>query len=92
MATFFDFEPLAVVPEHHHPHQQISIVIQGTAEFCLGDEKQLLGPGEGVVIPADRPHAVTIGDEPAVIWDLWVPVREDYINDYDDISSSVEGD
>lgn len=80
MATFFSFEPGSVVPEHRHSHQQISIVIKGSVVFRLGEEKRALEAGVGVVIPANTPHAVVIGIEPTEIWDLWVPVREDYLN------------
>lgn len=80
MMTFFDFEPGAIVPEHQHPHQQISVMIKGRAIFQLGEETREIGPGEGVVIPSEVSHAVTIQDDPAVIWDLWVPIREDYLN------------
>ena len=80
MVTFFTFEPGAIVPAHRHPHRQISIMIKGEAKFRLGNDERELKAGDGVVIPADVPHAVTIGPQSAEIWDFWVPVREDYLN------------
>ena len=91
MVTFFDFEPGSIVPTHQHPHQQISLVIQGEAHFQLGENHKRLEPGEGVVIPADTPHAMTVGEEPAIIWDLWVPAREDYLNP-DSRSAKLKGE
>ena len=40
MMTFFDFAPGSVIPEHDHPHEQITYVLQGTMEFRLGDERR----------------------------------------------------
>jgi quercetin dioxygenase-like cupin family protein len=78
MITFFEFEPGSVVPEHDHPHEQISYVVQGAMEFRLGDETRVLRAGEGVCCPPGVPHGAVILDEPTVALDAWHPVREDY--------------
>jgi len=78
MITFFDFEPKAVIPEHHHPHQQITWVISGAMEFDLNGEKRVLRAGEGVLIAPDMVHSAVILDEPCRALDAWHPVREDY--------------
>lgn len=78
MLTFFEFEPRAVIPEHHHSHQQITYVIAGAMEFNLNGEKQKLCAGDGVLIPPDTPHAAVILDEPCRALDAWHPIREDY--------------
>lgn len=78
MITFFDFEPNAVIPEHHHPHQQITWVISGAMEFDLNGEKRVLRAGEGVLIAPDVIHSAVILDAPCRALDAWHPVREDY--------------
>jgi quercetin dioxygenase-like cupin family protein len=78
MITFFDFEPGAVIPEHHHPHQQITWVISGALEFELRGEKRVLGSGDGVLIEPDAPHSAVVLDGPCRALDAWHPVREDY--------------
>ena len=78
MLTFFEFEPEAIIPEHHHPHQQITFVISGTMEFDLDGETQVLQAGDGVLIPPDVPHSAIIGDGPCKALAAWHPVREDY--------------
>ena len=78
MMTFFDFEPNATIPEHHHPHQQITWVVSGTMEFDLDGEKRVLHAGDGVLIPPDTPHSAVIMDEPCRALDAWHPVRDDY--------------
>ena len=78
MITFFSFEPNTAVPEHDHPHEQISYVIEGALEFTMGEETQLLQAGEGVCIPPNVRHGARVLDEPAMVLDAWHPVREDY--------------
>ncbi len=78
MLTFFEFAPGSVVPEHSHPHEQISYVLQGALEFTLGEETRVIRAGEGVCCPPNVPHKATVLDEPTVVLDAWYPVREDY--------------
>ena len=78
MVTFFEFEPHAVVPEHRHPHEQISVVIEGAMIFRLGDETRTLRAGEGACIPANMPHGATVLGARTVVYDSWSPPREDY--------------
>jgi quercetin dioxygenase-like cupin family protein len=78
MLTFFDFEPGAVIPEHRHPHEQITWVVSGSMEFDLDGEVQVLQAGDGVLIPPDVPHSAVILDEACRAIDAWHPIREDY--------------
>jgi quercetin dioxygenase-like cupin family protein len=60
-------EPGAGAPLHLHPDvDEILIVLDGTLDFRLGDERRVVGPGHTVSIPAGTPHGFTvIGTEPA---------------------------
>jgi len=78
MLTFFTFEPGAAVPEHAHPNEQITVVVEGAMEFTLGEETQTLRAGEGVCIPPNVPHKARVLDERTVAYDAWSPTREDY--------------
>jgi quercetin dioxygenase-like cupin family protein len=78
MMTFFDFEPDSIVPEHNHPHEQITYVVQGSMEFTMGGETHILRAGEGVCCPPGVSHGAVILDEPTVAIDAWYPVREEY--------------
>ena len=78
MLTFFSFEPNAVIPEHHHPHQQITWVVSGAMEFDLNGEKQILRAGDGALIPPNVRHSAVILDEPCRALDAWHSIREDY--------------
>lgn len=78
MLTFFDFEPEAVVPEHSHPHEQITYVFDGAMVFTLGEDTRTLRAGDGVCIPPNVPHSAHILNAPTRAVDAWHPVREDY--------------
>jgi quercetin dioxygenase-like cupin family protein len=78
MITFIDFEPNAVIPEHHHPHQQITWVVSGAMEFTLDGERQVLHAGDGALVPPNVPHSAIILDGPCKALDAWHPIREDY--------------
>jgi quercetin dioxygenase-like cupin family protein len=78
MLTFFDFSPGSVVPEHHHPHEQITYVLEGALEFHLDGEVRVLRAGEGACCPPHASHKAVVLDEPTRVLDAWHPPREDY--------------
>lgn len=78
MLTFFSFAPGAVVPEHAHANEQITVVVRGAMEFTLGGETRRLRGGDGVCIPPNVPHRAVVLDEPAEAYDAWNPPRDDY--------------
>jgi len=78
MMTFFEFEPGTAVPEHQHPHEQITLVLEGEMEFTLDGQTRTLQAGEGVTIPPDVRHGAHILSRPTRAVDAWHPVREDY--------------
>lgn len=78
MLTFFTFEPGSVVPEHRHPHEQITVVTRGAMSFTLDGQTRVLRPGDGVCITPNAPHGAVILGEPTEAIDAWNPPREDY--------------
>ena len=78
MITFFDFEPGSVLPEHAHPHEQITYVVSGAMEFRLGGEVRILRAGDGVCSPPGVTHGAVVLDEPTFVLDAWYPQREEY--------------
>jgi quercetin dioxygenase-like cupin family protein len=50
-------EPGAGIPRHTHPSQEVQFdVVEGSLRVILGHEERVLGPGEGIVIPAGVEH------------------------------------
>ncbi|WP_435017066.1 cupin domain-containing protein [Tundrisphaera sp. TA3] len=78
MLSVVRFEPNSEVPDHSHPHEQMGMMISGRAEFTIGGETRVLGPGDIWRIPGGVLHRVRSLDGPAVALDVFHPVREDY--------------
>jgi quercetin dioxygenase-like cupin family protein len=73
-----ELDPNALVPEHHHPHEQLGIVLEGSVTFRVGDETRQLEPGGTWRIPGDVPHEVRAGERGAIVVDVFTPVRADW--------------
>ncbi|MBV8810989.1 MAG: cupin domain-containing protein [Acidobacteriaceae bacterium] len=53
------------VPWHSQEQEEIYFILEGTAEMCLGDERQTIMTGQAVYIPPGVFHQLTnIGDTP----------------------------
>ena len=78
MLTFFTFAPKAVVPEHAHSHEQITLVTRGAMAFTLDGETKVLRAGDGVCIPPNVAHKAVILDAETEAIDAWNPPRDDY--------------
>jgi quercetin dioxygenase-like cupin family protein len=66
-----------VLPPHQHPHEQVTYVIEGSFEFTIAGETQVLGPGMAALIPGGVTHSGRTLT-PCRVLDLFSPVREDY--------------
>ena len=78
MLSLVELEPRAHVAEHDHPHEQMGMMLQGRAEFVVGGERRVLGPGDLYLIPGGVRHQVTALDEPVRVLDVFNPPREEY--------------
>ena len=65
------------LPEHSHPHDQITNIIEGEFELTVDGVPEILSAGHYRVIPPDVVHSgrsITV----CRIIDVFSPVREDY--------------
>lgn len=59
-------------PLHHHPAEEIYLVLAGEAEFELeGEETRRLGPGDTAYHASNAPHALTTTDRSILAYVLW---------------------
>lgn len=47
------------VPWHNHDQEEVYVIIEGTAEMCLGEERQSLTAGQAVYVPCGVFHQLT---------------------------------
>lgn len=73
-----ELDPMAVVPEHRHAHEQLGMVITGRMDFRVGEERRTLGPGGTWRIRSDVPHQAQAGPDGAVVIDVFAPIRADW--------------
>ena len=73
------FDPFVVTPEHRHPHEQVTLVMQGKVKFTLEDEVQIAAPGDILHFPSNHLHGATMLDEEVVLIDIFSPIREDFL-------------
>ena len=78
MFSYLEMDEGAVVPLHDHPHEQGGMLLEGTLELTIGTETRLVKPRSMFLIPSGTPHkAVAVGG-PALVLDVFSPIREDY--------------
>lgn len=79
MLSLVEIEPGATVEAHAHPNEQVGMLLEGRARFFVGDEEQVLGPGDMYTIPGGVTHRVVALEEPVKALDIFHPIRDDYI-------------
>src|SRR5699024_800326 len=53
------------VPWHNHPQEEVYLILEGTGEICVGEERQKITAGQTVYIPSNEFHQLTnIGKAP----------------------------
>lgn len=68
----------AVLPRHHHPHEQAGVVLSGQLELTIEGETKLLPAGAVYVIPGNAEHHARAPHGPVRVIDIFSPVREEY--------------
>jgi quercetin dioxygenase-like cupin family protein len=82
MMSFVHFEHAdALVPEHHHPHEQMGMGLEGEFELVIGGESRLIRPGICYWIPGGTPHSARSVHGPARALDIFHPIREEYMRE-----------
>ena len=75
--TFWDIKKGSVLEEHHHPHEQITHILEGELEMMIGGVRYLFTAGTVHVIPSNVPHSALAKTDCRVI-DSFAPARDDY--------------
>ena len=75
------------LPEHHHPHEQISYVMDGLLRFWIDGQPRDVRAGESVLLRGGVRHAVR-ALQPSTVLDTFSPPREDMLAQDRDTQSS----
>lgn len=58
-AVYFELDPGNRLSRHSDSAEEVLVVLSGTVEASVGDERSVLGAGAIAVVPAMAPHEVT---------------------------------
>lgn len=79
MVCRFRFAPFVITPAHSHPHEQMSLIVQGKVNFILGNEERIVAAGDVLHFPPNFWHGATMLDEEVILIDIFSPIREDFL-------------
>jgi quercetin dioxygenase-like cupin family protein len=75
--SFLDLPAYSRIPTHHHPSEQIGIVLEGAMQYTIGEETKVCRKGTAFVIPPHAPHSlVVVSGKPAKLVDIFTPKRQ----------------
>lgn len=74
---FFVFDAGVQFPEHSHPHEQVTHVLEGTLLLTVSAVERKMKPGDIAVIPGNAVHSARTNEKTRVL-DIFHPVREEY--------------
>jgi unsaturated pyranuronate lyase len=79
MFSLVEIEENGISPLHHHPEEQMGLILEGQFERHQGGEIRVLGPGEGFHVPPDVEHGGKAVGGPCRILDVFSPPRAKYL-------------
>ncbi len=75
--SYWDIKSGSKLPEHSHPHEQISQVMEGEFKLTIDGESMTMTPGKTAVIPSNTIHSgIALTD--CKVMDIFTPPRQDY--------------
>ena len=75
--AYWEIEKDKPLPEHSHPHEQVTNMIEGEFELTMNAETKILKPGIVAIIPPNTKHS-GIAVTNCKILDVFYPTRDDY--------------
>jgi len=79
MFSFVHLAPGAIMPDHHHPHEQLGYVLEGSLLLNIAGDERTLQPGDAYTIPGDVTHRAVGGPNGCLVLDAFSPPREEYL-------------
>jgi quercetin dioxygenase-like cupin family protein len=78
MQMYVRLEEGTRLPEHKHPHEQLTYLLSGRLRLLVAGTAHDLGPGDAFLIPGNTLHSAIVLEE-AVALDTFSPPREDLL-------------
>ena len=71
-----------IVPEHSHPNEQVTFVLDGALKFWIDGREIVVNTGEVLTIPPNMPHKAKAVED-TVDLDVFYPPRADWMRGAD---------
>lgn len=71
-----------VVPEHSHPNEQLTYILEGALRFWIDNKEIVVQAGEVLTIPPNMPHKAEAVED-TVDLDVFYPPRADWMSGTD---------
>jgi len=78
MLCHVTLEPHSESPLHSHPSEEMAIITEGEFDMKMGDESQLLKPGDVFLAPPGVIHGGVTHEHRTVMISVFSPPRKDY--------------
>ena len=78
LMTEFRLQKDAVLPRHHHPHEQTGYLVSGKIRLYIDGQSFDCRPGDSWCVPGDAEHGADVLED-AVAIEVFSPVRQDYL-------------
>ena len=78
MLNLVELEPGAVVARHHHPQEQLGLILRGSMTLVVDGADHVLEEMDAYTLPGGVEHQGIAGPQGALVLDVFHPVREDY--------------
>jgi quercetin dioxygenase-like cupin family protein len=72
-----------IVPEHSHPNEQLTYILDGILKFWIDGKEIVVHAGEVLCIPSNMPHKAEAMED-TVDLDIFSPPRADWIHKTDE--------
>lgn len=67
------FEPGTLIPNHRHPEEVVTMILEGTMEMTVGDETREMRKGDVFRVPPKTDHSGRVLSE-KVVAVSWSPI------------------
>jgi quercetin dioxygenase-like cupin family protein len=71
-----EFRKGAIVPAHHHFHEQVTMLTAGLLSLVVDGERITLHPGDVMRIPPNAPHLTEALEDSSTV-EIFAPARDD---------------
>lgn len=78
MAVENYFQKGAIGALHHHPHTQMTYVVEGAFEFTIDGEKKVVRKGDTLLKRNEVEHGCVCLEE-GILLDIFTPMRDEFV-------------